>query len=154
MWNCRQVLLAMNVYDSTLPQNWFPQPSLHLGVRLCSGESRGGVCWVWRNPLGFPSLIKSPLSVMLNCQRILFLWFIVVYNFPRWRPSRCRVCVNRRLCVCLSVYPHDISKTDAARITRLLIIVPVVKVKASHSRCQALGPELIPVYRQSARRWL
>jgi len=29
-----------------------------------------------------------------------------------------------------------------------------VKVKASHTRYRALGPELIPVYRQSARRWL
>jgi len=28
-----------------------------------------------------------------------------------------------------------------------------VKVKASHTRYRALGPELIPVYRQSARRW-
>jgi len=27
------------------------------------------------------------------------------------------------------------------------------KVKASHTRHQALGPELIPVYRQSACRW-
>ena len=29
-----------------------------------------------------------------------------------------------------------------------------VKVKASHARYRALGPELIPVYRQSARTWL
>ena len=29
-----------------------------------------------------------------------------------------------------------------------------VKVKAFHTRYRALGPELIPVYRQSARRWL
>jgi len=28
------------------------------------------------------------------------------------------------------------------------------KVKASHTRYRALGPELIPMYRQSARRWL
>ena len=28
-----------------------------------------------------------------------------------------------------------------------------VKVKASHTRYRALGPELIPVYRQSACRW-
>ena len=27
------------------------------------------------------------------------------------------------------------------------------KVKFSHTRYRALGPELIPVYRQSARRW-
>ena len=29
-----------------------------------------------------------------------------------------------------------------------------VKIKASHTRYRALGPELIPVYRQSAYRWL
>jgi len=28
------------------------------------------------------------------------------------------------------------------------------KVKATHTRYRALGPELIPVYRQSDRRWL
>ena len=32
--------------------------------------------------------------------------------------------------------------------------VPYKKVKASHTRYRALGPELIPVYRQSASRWL
>ena len=29
----------------------------------------------------------------------------------------------------------------------------IIKVKFSHTRHRALGPELIPVYRQSARRW-
>ena len=33
-------------------------------------------------------------------------------------------------------------------------IAAVKKVKASHTRYQALGPVLIPVYRQAARRWL
>jgi len=27
-------------------------------------------------------------------------------------------------------------------------------IKVCHTRYQALGPELIPVYRQSAHRWL
>jgi len=31
-------------------------------------------------------------------------------------------------------------------------IITSKKVKASHTRYQALGPELTPVYRQSARR--
>jgi len=31
-------------------------------------------------------------------------------------------------------------------------IIFTVKVKASHTRYRALGPELIPMYRQSARR--
>jgi len=33
------------------------------------------------------------------------------------------------------------------------LMLYVKKVKASHTRYQALGPELIPVYRQSACRW-
>jgi len=33
-----------------------------------------------------------------------------------------------------------------------LLKVNKVKVKFSHTRYRALGPELIPVYRQSARR--
>ena len=50
-------------------------------------------------------------------------------------------CVYRRangvavcVCVCVCARPRDI------------------KLKFSHSRYRALGPELIPVYRQSARR--
>jgi len=31
---------------------------------------------------------------------------------------------------------------------------PLKRVMFSHTRYRALGPELIPVYRQSARRWL
>jgi len=34
----------------------------------------------------------------------------------------------------------------------IIIIIIKVKVKFSHTRYRALGPELIPVYRQSARR--
>jgi len=33
-------------------------------------------------------------------------------------------------------------------------VITCKKVKVSHTHDQALGPELIPVYRQSARRWL
>ena len=36
----------------------------------------------------------------------------------------------------------------------IIIIIINVKVKASNTRFQALGPELIPGYRQSGRRWL
>ena len=35
---------------------------------------------------------------------------------------------------------------------RKIVDTKKVKVKASHTRYRALGPELIPVYRQSARR--
>jgi len=37
-------------------------------------------------------------------------------------------------------------------VTPVYTDVKKVKVKASHTRYRALGPELIPVYRQSARR--
>jgi len=42
-------------------------------------------------------------------------------------------------CACRSVCPQDCMGKS--------------KVKFSHTRYRALGPELIPVYRQSARRW-
>ena len=40
---------------------------------------------------------------------------------------------------------------NSAKEIRYSMLVKV-KVKASHTRHRALGPELIPVYRQSARR--
>jgi len=46
---------------------------------------------------------------------------------------------------------HHLRAAQAAPITRLSSAVKV-KVKFSHTRYRALGPELIPVYRQSARR--
>jgi len=39
-------------------------------------------------------------------------------------------------------------------VLRMLWFSIQVKVKLSHTRYRALGPELIPMYRQSARRWL
>ena len=42
--------------------------------------------------------------------------------------------------------------TSLELLHRQLIAFGMVKVKASHTRCRALGPELIPVYSQSARR--
>ena len=41
---------------------------------------------------------------------------------------------------------------QAYRLTEVRGSVEYKKVKASHTRYRALGPELIPVYRQSARR--
>jgi len=34
----------------------------------------------------------------------------------------------------------------------VVVVAVAAKVKFSHTRYRALGPELIPVYRQSARR--
>ena len=51
---------------------------------------------------------------------------------------------------------HDADQRDVAFIHKGrsadLLDVRVKKVKFSHTRYRALGPELIPVYRQSARR--
>ena len=47
-----------------------------------------------------------------------FVWQTFVILYPRRRQSR-GYGYQRRLSVCLSVFPHDISKTDAARITKL-----------------------------------
>jgi len=43
------------------------------------------------------------------------------------------------------------SQTTAAHYVFCVILCLVKKAKASHTRCRALGPELIPVYMQSAR---
>ena len=51
---------------------------------------------------------------------------------------------------------HDADQRDVAFMHKGrsadLLDVRVKKVKFSHTRYRALGPELIPVYRQSARR--
>jgi len=44
------------------------------------------------------------------------------------------------------------TQRDTRTLHRLRGTVIKVKVKASHTRHRALGPELIPVYRQSACR--
>jgi len=47
----------------------------------------------------------------------------------------------------------DVLRTSGARFTKYLTtILRLKKVKFSHTRYRASGPELIPVYRQSARR--
>jgi len=47
------------------------------------------------------------------------------------------------------------SQCDLIAVTMALVYFDVwVGIKASHTRYRALGPELIPVYRHSARRWL
>ena len=47
------------------------------------------------------------------------------------------------------MFEHD---TPNAHIIYMVGPKSKVKVKFSHTRYRALGPELIPVYRQSARR--
>ena len=49
------------------------------------------------------------------------------------------------------VHRRDGQSSTTARTTSWMMS-DMVKVKFSHTRYRALGPELIPVYRQSARR--
>jgi len=44
------------------------------------------------------------------------------------------------------------SQLTIQTVTCYVVVVVKVKVKFSHTRYQVLGPELIPVYRQSASR--
>ena len=80
-----------------------------------------------------PPFLPSLLSSLLT------LCFLLVYFLTGLLPD-------------LKIYPTTVA--------RRYLSVPqlpwdlVKKVKASHTRYRALGPELIPVYRQSARRWL
>jgi len=58
-------------------------------------------------------------------------------------PSHCRLSST----LITSVTDYNMHQTFL-----VISLVCKVKVKASHTRYRALGPELIPVYRQSARR--
>jgi len=57
------------------------------------------------------------------------------------------------VCIGCSEQPTSTAKASAQTGVRSTLEL-VKKVKASHTRYRALGPELIPLYRQSARRWL
>ena len=55
--------------------------------------------------------------------------------------------------MCLSVLSiKNFAAAAATTTTTTTTTTTKVKVKFSHTRYRALGPELIPVYRQSARR--
>jgi len=68
--------------------------------------------------------------------------------------------ISARFCRIFDVYAARVffkmrHKTDVPSYSRGLLVSSVVKgkkVKFSHTRYRALGPELISVYRQSARR--
>ena len=56
------------------------------------------------------------------------------------------------LCSLMSDTYCPIHTARQTRQDSLVCVVSGVKVKFSYTRYRALGPELIPVYRQSARR--
>ena len=57
---------------------------------------------------------RSALDSLLLC-----FHFLTDTHFPGWQQSRGTLFTGVCLSVCLSVYPHDISKTDAARTIKL-----------------------------------
>ena len=56
------------------------------------------------------------------------------------------------LCVPFSAVALMVGRLEGHPARENPVPVKKVKVKASHTRCRALGPELILVYRQSACR--
>jgi len=55
---------------------------------------------------------------------------------------------------CKYASPNELTHVNAVESDNIPTCLDTVKVKVkfSHTRYRALGPELIPVYRQSARR--
>jgi len=59
---------------------------------------------------------------------------------------------NRLLITSCSLFAEPTAGQNCC-VQFTIVFAVKVKLKASHTRHRALGPELIPVYRQSARRW-
>ena len=77
-------------------------------------------------------------------------WTRALYSDAGDRPTAVKKVAHTRL---PSVGFRSWSRFLAVSLQVMWVINPAVKVKFSHIRYRALGPELIPVYRQSARRW-
>ena len=124
-------------------------------------RSWGGCsCWVVRVVVE---------NVNISCEETLRLHW-------RWRTTTRRYCVRlhrqrhlwplhlpqsdtRAICTTIA-RALGLSRCHAAlaefrlsKVRKHWLAAVKVKVKFSHTRYRALGPELIPVYRQSARRW-
>ena len=69
----------------------------------------------------------------------------------RVRSSTCRPSARRRRMLTESSLCHD-SQRHSTSIDWSRFMQMVKMVKFSHTRYRALGPELLPVYRQSAHR--
>ena len=127
-WHVEQVVTVCRCETTTADQCPLGDRRRQLGDRQMSRVSRrAGVVWRWDG--------ESVYRVFGNVH-------------PPWTSARCT--------------------TPAGHVTRCLQVTASLsvllkfdqyscgykKVKASHTRYWALGPELIPVYRQSACRWL
>jgi len=132
----------MQTICSSLLRAQFDRPAFVIGVLclLCinllkrqdNGEYNRIICTA-----AIQSYVKSQRRVM-KCRRIA--------------ARTLRLLVAKRVCRHLAI-------TVKASHAERPVVAPLymkravkVKVKFSHTRYRALGPELIPVYRQSARR--
>ena len=103
---------------------------------------------------------------MCVCKRVYVLFAVNDMSTRPWLfcLSVC-YCFNRLACsICYCLVPvinlvsrhscktHRVLQTQCLNSSNLHI--NKLKAKFSHTRYRALGPELIPLYRQSARRWL
>ena len=77
-----------------------------------------------------------PLPLTVCCFSKIQIGFTFLVPADLGSPGQRAV---KRVCVCL--------------VVGILVMRASKKVKFSHTRYRALGPELIPVYRQPARRW-
>jgi len=72
---------------------------------------------------------------------------LLKYCASVWKTAFENIC-NRRMTLKVT------QSSEIALFNTIYHFLLVNKVKFSHTRYRALGPELIPVYRQSAHRWL
>jgi len=122
-------------------------PALHGAQSKMSGSDVTSSVYLTDTPKQIKTKINK--SVFLyNCYFHYLLHVVRVVDDGNVYWPRMYLCVC--VCVSLDAFPHYCTDRDVT-LGNGMIGVPL-KVKASHTRYQALGPELIPVYRQSARR--
>ena len=117
-----------------------------MGDRIDMGRKLGGTVPLWGRGTGFPSNTMWP-----GPRPICLPSFILIH--PTVCPQYTNV-ADRQTDRQLS---DSIGRTVLQTVAQLEALAKArpdssKKVKASHTRYRALGPELIPVYRQSARR--
>jgi len=89
------------------------------------------------------------------CSKIYVLFYYIVFSWPFcrvfWTSELCRIHIP--LIQCTSILWGTTSPMRCPSMS-FISSNKKLKVKLSRTRYRALGPELIPVYRQSACRWL
>ena len=123
-------------------------------ISLCRGTSYAA--WSLRSVNSF----FAQFTLFTQLSKSYALQYFSVGQTPS--KSRLHVLAFRPHLIHASLHPPKSTSQTASRLVQPFLhslwqSVPIVynkKVKAPHTRHRALGPELIPVYRQSARRWL